>query len=459
MPGTAGVHAIVCPGPRPFGRSRRELLRFGLAGLAGLGLPELLAAPVAASGAGQKRPDTAVILVWCHGGPSHLETYDPKPDAPAEFRGPFGAIPTNITGIRYSELLPLQAKVADRCALIRSVHHRGPCHDSGLQTLFSGHEQLVNRFGNPEHPDCFAVASRFRYHEGDVLPPYVGAPQLPYTGPAYLGPSCSPFVVSGDPNSPTFEVPNLALASPGARDRLDRRVRLLSHVDDVRRDLERAPHAAARARQYQSAVDLLTSNQAREAFEIQREPETIRERYGRNRWGQQLLLTRRLVEAGVSIVTTSLYGIEKGVASNWDDHAVNWDCFKAMQERAPLFDRAVAALIQDLYERGLDKRVLLIVTGEFGRTPRISTASGRPGRDHWPYAMSILLSGGGMRMGQVIGSTDARGEYPDERPLHPNDFVATIYHHLGIDPNWEVMDHSGRPLRLLDRNEPIAELY
>jgi hypothetical protein len=363
-----------------------------------------------------------------------------------------------LNGLRYSELMPLQAKLADKCAVIRSVHHRGPCHDSGLQTLLSGHEQLVNRFGNPEHPDCFAVASKFRYRTGDVLPAYVGAPELGYTGPVYLGPSCAPFVVSGDPNSPTFEVPNLALPA-GARDRLDRRVRLLSDVDEMRRDLQNAPNAGDRDRQYHAAVDLITSNRAREAFDISREPETTRERYGRNRWGQQLLLTRRLVEAGVGIVTTSLYGIEKGMASNWDDHAVNWDCFKAMQERAPVFDRAVAALISDLHDRGLNKRVLLIVTGEFGRTPRISYVNGRPGRDHWPAAMSILMSGGGLRMGQAIGSTDTRGEYPDDRPLHPNDFVATIYRHLGINPDWEVTDRSGRPLRLLDRGEPISELY
>jgi hypothetical protein len=435
------------------------LLRLGLAGLGGLTLGGLAERRAAAEGPLASRTDTAVLLVWCHGGPSHLETYDPKPDAPAEFRGPFGAIPTNVPGIRLSELLPLQAKLADRYTLIRSVHHRGPCHDSGLQSLFSGHEQLVNRFGNPEHPDCFAVASRFRYREGDTLPPYVGAPQLEYTSPVYLGPSCAPFVVSGDPNAPSFEVPNLALSAPGARDRLGRRARLLSDIDDVRRDLDQAQHAAARDRQYRAALDLITDGRARTAFDISREAETTRERYGRNRWGQQLLLARRLVESGVSIVTTSLYGVEKGMASNWDDHAVNWDCFKAMQERAPVFDRAVSALIQDLYDRGLDQKVLLIVTGEFGRTPRISNVNGRPGRDHWPYAMSILLSGGGMKMGQIIGATDPRGEYPDERPLHPNDFVATIYHHLGIDPAWEVTDRSGRPLRLLDRSGPIPELY
>jgi hypothetical protein len=265
-------------------------------------------------------------------------------------------------------------------------------------------------------------------------------------------------VVAGDPNSPSFEVPNLSFPNPDARSRLDRRLRVLHSLDDVRRDLEHDPGVEARGKQYQAAVDLLRGTKAREAFDISREDEKTRNRYGRNRWGQQLLLARRLVEAGVGVVTTSLFGVEKGIASNWDDHAVNWDCFKATQERSPVFDQAVAALIGDVYDRGLDKKVLVIVTGEFGRTPKISYVNGRPGRDHWPQAMSILLSGGGLRMGQVIGATDSRGEAPAERALHPNDFLATLYHHLRIDPQTEVRDRTGRPFPILDRVTPISEL-
>jgi uncharacterized protein (DUF1501 family) len=446
-----------CPGPSRRPANRRDLLRFGLTGFTALGLTELLQRRAEAAPA-SPRSDTAVILVYCHGGPSHLETYDPKPDAPSEYRGPFGAIETSLSGLRYSELMPLQAKIAHKTSLIRSIHHRGPCHDSGLQSLFSGHEQLVNKFGRPDHPDCFAVASKFRQRPGDVLPAYVGAPQLEYSGPAYLGPGYAPFIVSGDPNLPTFEVPNIHLPNQAARDRLNRRLKLLGSVDDVRRDLENARDVGVRGRQYEAAVDLLTSTKARDAFDISLEDARTRERYGRNRWGQQMLLARRLVEAGVGIVTTSLYGVEKGMAGNWDDHAVNWDCFKAMQERAPVFDQGVTALINDIHDRGLDRKVLVIVTGEFGRTPKISYSNGRPGRDHWPYAMSVLVSGGGLRMGQVIGATDARGEAPSERPLHPNDFVATIYRHLGVDPRSEVVDYGGRPLAILDRTEPIPEL-
>lgn len=448
-----------CPGPRLSQARRRELLRFGLHGLTGLGLTQLLQLRAqAAERPGASRKDTAVILVWCHGGPSHLETYDPKPEAPAEYRGPFGAIETSLAGVRFSELMPLQAKWMHRCALIRSVHHRGPCHDSGMQTLLSGKEQTVNRFAQPDHPDCFCITAQERSRPGDPVPVYVGMPPLAYSGPAYLGPACAPFVVAGNPNAPDFVVPNVALREPGARARLERRMHLLGSVDGVRRMYDEHTDALARDRHYQAAVDLLTSSRARAAFEIEREETHSRDRYGRTQWGQQLLLARRLVEAGVGVVSVSLNGIEKGMSSNWDDHAVNWDCFKAMQERAPVFDRAVAALLADLYDRGLEKRVLVIVTGEFGRTPKISYAEGRPGRDHWPGAMSILLAGGGLRMGQVIGSTDARGEAPAERPLHPNDFLATLYAHLGIDPRRELRDRSGRPIPILDRTEPIAEL-
>jgi len=451
-----------CPGPARVGR--RELLRFGLA--SGLGLTDLLRLRAAAEAnparpsTGRTRRPTSVILVWCHGGPSHLETYDPKPDAPAEYRGPFGAIETSLPGLRYSELMPRQAKIAHRCALVRSVHHRGPCHDSGMQTLLSGHEQLVNRFGNPDHPDCFCVASKVLDRPGRSIPVHVGLPPLAYSGPAYLGPSCAPFAVTGDPNAPSFEVPDIRLKDAAARGRLERRLRLVDHVDAVRRDLDQNADAVARDRHYAAAADLLTSSMAREAFDLTRESDPCRDRYGRTRWGQSLLLARRLVEAGVVAATVSLFGLEKGMSSNWDDHAVNWDCFKAMQERAPVFDQAVTALIEDVYDRGLDRDVLVIVTGEFGRTPKISKdpASGRPGRDHWPFAMSILLAGGSMRMGQVIGATDARGEYVDQRPLHPNDFLATVYHHLGIDTRYEVLDRSGRPFPILDRSEPIPEL-
>jgi uncharacterized protein (DUF1501 family) len=254
-------------------------------------------------------------------------------------------------------------------------------------------------------------------------------------------------------------VPNIRLAE-GARTRLDRRLKLMNSIDDVRRDLEGHPDASARDQQYHAAVDLLTSTRAREAFDLSRESPSLRDRYGRTRWGQSMLLARRLVEAGVGAAVVSLFGVENGLIGSWDDHAVNADCFKAMEQRAPIFDQGVAALISDLYDRGLDRKVMVIVTGEFGRTPKVNQAgTGRPGRDHWPHAMSILVAGGGIKTGQVIGATDARGEFVEERPLDPNDLVATLYRHLGVDPTTEFTDRSGRPIRILDRTERIPELY
>jgi hypothetical protein len=457
MPTPSRVNApVICPGPV----GRRALLRFGLAGLGCLGLPELLRLRADAGGLpdpAADRRDTAVILIWCHGGPSHLETYDPKPDAPSEYRGPFGAIPTSVAGTRYSELLPLQARLAHRTALLRSVTHRGICHQQGLQTLLTGHEQLILK-NTPDYPDLTCVVNRFRSRTDDALPASVGIPPLPYGGPAYLGAGSAPFTVTGDPNAPDFEVPNLRLKE-AARGRLERRVRLLASMDALRRDLDGDADVHARGRHYHAAVGMLTSGRAGQAFDLLSETEKTRERYGRTRWGQSILLARRLVEAGVSAVTVSLHGIEKGMAGSWDDHAVNWDCFKAMQERAPVFDRGVAALIEDLYDRGLDRKIMVIVTGEFGRTPRISYTDGKAGRDHWPHCMSILLAGGGIRTGQVVGATDARGEFVTERPLDPNDLLATVYHHLGIDAAHEFTDRTGRPIRILDRSEPIPELF
>jgi len=439
-----------CGGPV----SRREILRAGVAGIASLGLTDVLRLQAAADDA---RPETAVILLWLHGGPSHLETYDPKPEAPTEFRGPFKAIATNVDGMRVSELLPRHARIADKFSLIRSIRHRGICHQQGLQTVLTGKEELLLK-QKPDHPDAFCIVNKLREQPGQTLPHYVALSQLPYSGAAYLGLAYEQFIVSGDPNDPKFAVPNIGLRDPRARERLNGRRRLLAELDAVRRDLETHPMAAARDRFYEQAAQLITSDRAAAAFDLSREDPKLRDRYGRSRWGQQCLLARRLVEAGVSAVTVSMFEVEKGMASNWDDHAVNWDVFQAMAQRAPVFDQAAAALIEDIHERGLDRRVMVIVMGEFGRTPRISYSDGRAGRDHWPHAMSVLVAGGGLRAGQVIGATDARGEYVSERPLSPNDLLATLYRHLGIDPSQTLMDRIGRPTPILDRVEPIAEL-
>jgi hypothetical protein len=289
-------------------------------------------------------------------------------------------------------------------------------------------------------------------------------------GAAYLGPSYVPFSVAGDPSDPKFEVKNIGL-NPDLSQRLDDRVRLLSGFDTLRRNVDRSGLMDAMDRFGTQALELLTSDKARNAFDLSQEPATVRDRYGWHAWGQRALLARRLVEAGSSFVTMVMEnpyqsGVEwiKNGTYNWDSHAVNCHLFDDARIRLPIYDRAVTALVEDIYARGLDKKVMVIVTGEFGRTPRINSQTGtqtgvmQPGRDHWPRSMSMLVCGGGMRTGQVIGSTTAHGEDPKDRRLSPNDLWATVYRHLGIDPEITFPDHSGRPMPILPFGEPIAEL-
>ncbi len=443
-----------CTGPL----RRRDLLRLGLlTGGSGLALPHLLGLRSASAAVNPALPaDTSVILLFCHGGPSHIDTYDLKPGAPAEYRGPFRPIRTNVPGMEISELFPLQAKIADRFALIRSVGHTNFGHEDGAQAFMTG-RAIQGVKSKPDNPDWIAVTARLREGRAGVLPPTIGFPPVEFSGPGFLGPSYAPFTVTGDPGAPDFKVPNLQLEQE-ARPRLQRRERLRSGVDAMRRDLRESTAGAATDRFYQKAVDLVTSSEAARAFDLSSEPDRLRDRYGRNRWGQSCLLARRLVEAGVSVVTAALYAVDKSPSGNWDDHAVNWNIFDAMRQRAPFYDQALTALIEDVYQRGLDKKVLIIATGEFGRGPKIEYSNGRPGRDHYAHAMSILVSGGGMRMGQVIGSTDSLAEHPDERPLTPANFLETVYRHLGIDTSLQFTDNSGRPLRILDPAEPITEL-
>jgi hypothetical protein len=335
---------------------------------------------------------TALIVVWLHGGASHLETYDPKPHAPDEIRGPFRPISTRVPGTQICELLPRHAAMADRFNILRSMVHTGFCHQQGVQQLFTGHpvRELRNK---PDHPDCFAVASRMRDDRRRVMPCYVGVPPVPYLGPAYLGLNYEPFTVYGNPNAPEFQVPNLTLNAAQQPSRIESRLTLREQFDRLRGALDLAGNMAVLDSFEQQAWGMLTSDATRNAFDLTKEDERLRDRYGRTSWGQQLLLARRLVESGVDLVTTALVGPEAGAVQNWDDHAVNHHVFEAMQRRAPNLDQAVTALIEDLYDRGLDRRVMVVVTGEFGRTPKISYANGRPGRDHWPHATSMLLAG------------------------------------------------------------------
>ncbi|HEX7377020.1 MAG TPA: DUF1501 domain-containing protein, partial [Pirellulales bacterium] len=367
-----------------------------------------------------------------------------------------------------------QASIADRFTVLRSMRQTAGGHPAGSMQLLSGDPDTRDK-NKPRLPDWMSVANYMRAQEGpraNPLPAYVSLSPMEYCGPAYVGDAYSPFVVSGDPNAPNFSVPNIGISDTAEVDRLGRRSSLRRNLDVLDRAFDRAGELAALDEFESQAMTLLTSSKTKEAFDLTREDNRTRDLYGRNMWGQQLLLARRLVEAGVDVLTIRLGGPLCGRVQNWDDHAVNHHIFDALRFRADAYDQAVSALITDVYERGLDKRVLVVVTGEFGRTPKIeyspSTGAGnasapagtkQPGRDHWPRAFSNIWAGGGIQTGRVIGATDKRGEDSVERICGPGDFLATIYHHLGIDHvHTTIRDYNGRPTPIVDGGRPIPEL-
>lgn len=471
---------VTCSGPSAFGSTgRRGFIRMGLAGFTSLSLPGLLQMRAAAETAGAVtkpgKEKTAVIMVWKPGGCSHIDTYDPKPEATSDYRGPFGVIPTKVPGMMFTELLPMQAAIADKFTVLRSMRQGAGGHPAGSMQLLSGDPDTRDK-PKPKYPDWMTVTNYLRSQQGprtNPLPAYVGInPPLEYNGPAYLGDAYSPFTVTGDPNSPNFSVPNIGLSDQNEIKRLDRRTALRKNLDTLARSFDQYGELGALDQFEEQAMTLLTNPKTRDAFDLSKEDDATRDRYGRNAWGQQLLMARRLVEAGVEVLTTSLSGPLCGRVNNWDDHAVNHHVFDGMRFRAQAYDQAVSALIEDIYARGLDKRVLVVVTGEFGRTPKInyaaSTGAGnasapagtqQPGRDHWPRAFSNIWAGGGIQTGRFIGATDKRGEDSIERICNAGDFLATIYHHLGIDAaSTMIEDFNGRPTPVVDRGRPIPEL-
>ncbi|MGB0595474.1 MAG: DUF1501 domain-containing protein [Rubripirellula sp.] len=454
--------------------TRRSFMRFGVAGFTSLSLPGVLRLR-ADSPLPESKRRKAVILVWKPGGCSHIDTYDPKPDALSEYRGPFGTIATKVNGMHFTELLPRQAAIADKFTVLRSMRQAAGGHPAGSMQMFSGDSDTRDK-PKPRLPDWMSVANYIRSQDGprtNPLPRYVGVnPPTTYNGPAYLGDAYSPFAVAGDPAAPNFTVPNIGLTDHREVERIDRRVKLRKNLDNLQRAFDVYGELDALDQFESQALTLLTNPKTKEAFDLSREDDRTRDRYGRNTWGQQLLMARRLVEAGVEVLTSSLRGPLCGRVNNWDDHAVNHHVFDALRFRAEAYDQAVTALIEDIYERGLDQDVLVVVTGEFGRTPKISyqpsTGAGnasaaagtkQPGRDHWPRAFSNLWAGGGIETGRFIGATDPRGEDVINRQCGPGDFLATIYHHLGIDSSSVLIeDFNGRPTPIVDHGRPIPEL-
>ncbi len=465
------MRPIRCPGPV----TRRSFLQAGAVGVGGLGLNQLMAMQARAAAGAPK--DTACIFVWLPGGPPHMEMYDMKPDAPSEYRGEFSPIRTNVSGIEVCELLPMHATIADKFSIIRSVQHTFSDHGGAHKRFMTGRDPKEPTGFVNDYPACGSMISGMleRQKRSDlnyVLMTDRGRHGIDVysLGTAYLSSSTTPFTVAGDPSKSSFEVKNLALSSE-LENRLTDRMHLLTSLDQLRRDIDRAGDIDAMDEINQKAMNLLTSGEIRQAFDLSKESERTKDRYGRHAWGYRALMARRLVEAGCPFVTVVLENpFVSGVAFpkdgtyNWDSHAVNCHLFRDARIRFPIYDRTVTALIEDIYGRGLNERVLVVVTGEFGRTPRLEYRTGthtkvpQPGRDHWPQAMSMIVSGGGAEHGQVIGATNPRGEEPSERPLSPNDIWATIFRHLGIDYRHSLLDHNGRPMPILSDGEPIDEL-
>ena len=420
--------------------------------------------------------DFSVILFWANGGPSHLDLFDMKPDAPVEYRGPFRPIQTNVNGIQICELMPQLSRLADKFTLIRSLHHERAEHSGGTNRFLSGYPSIAANLARSEFPDLGSVLAKHSETTPSPLPFYVANTPSYGAGAAYLGPSCEAYMPS--PNMETASGANrydpvpiyqtgdntgdLSI-SPGGVVDLSRRRQVLRQLDRLSRDIDNSRMMSAMDLFQQRAAAMLSSNRAKQAFDLSLERPRTLQRYGDTHWGKSLLTCRRLVEAGVRFVqcqATFRLKPETGRTSTWDDHSVNAHIFKSYEEKVPVLDQAVSALVEDLYSRGLDKKVLFVFCGEFGRTPLIRNqdASGRPGRDHWPQAMSIFLAGGGMPMGQVIGATSKRAEEPVERIMNSNCLLATIYRKFGVDYHRSFLNNAGRPIPILTDGEPIAEL-
>jgi uncharacterized protein (DUF1501 family) len=428
------------------GYSRRDFLRVGTAGVfgMGLGLPQLLA-----KSPGTK--DVSLIFVFLHGGLSTIDTFDLKPDAPAEFRGEFNPIATNLPGVQVCEHLPSVAKVMDHVSLIRSFRHHNSDHGPADHYMLTGYFPQAgfnpNLNPNNQRPSHGSIVAKKLGPRGSV-PPYVCLPKVhPSFGSAYLGAAAAPFGIDADPNAPDFSVPDVLPPISVAASRLDNRKGLLEGLDRFQKTEETKAnrHAETVGVFQRKAFELMTSPEAKRAFDIATEPDKMRTAYGRHSLGQCCLMARRLVEGGVRCVTID--------HSNWDTHDGNFNSLK--KTLLPQLDSALSMLFRDLSERGMLDSTLVVVTGEFGRTPRINKNAGR---DHWGPAFTVLLGGGGIKGGRVIGKSDARAEKPASEPIGPEDLAATMYQLLGINPKDEFHTPDGRPVAIVNGGKVIEEL-
>jgi len=438
--------------------SRRSVLKAGLAGMAGLSLADLLRLRSQAAVTGKPMPGgKSVILLWMTGGPSHIDTWDVKPDAPREIRGPFSTIRTKLPGVSICEYLPKQAAMMDKLTIIRSVDARFSNHEPNqvFQTANLDAEPRLNNEAE-KYPAIASIVARHRAGANPSMPPSVvlnlqSRSHVAWGG--YLGKQFDPFL--GNQASSLFKLPRGL-----DQDRIGSRQTLLQQFDRLRRDLDLSGSMAAKDRFDQQAVDIVAGRRAQAVFDLSQEPAAVRERYGSHNWCQQALLARRLVEAGVSFVTVDLSN--HGASGTWDTHGDNippyGGIWNGLRPLLPVFDHLLTTLVADLAERRLLDDVLVIAMGEFGRTPKLGTQGSTDGRDHWPVVMSMTLAGGGMRHGQVIGSSERDGGQIKERPVTPGDLAATIYHHMGVPLDGTYLDARGRPRYFIEQGEPIREL-
>src|SRR6266545_1137611 len=442
------------------GLSRRDFLHAGAIATLGLTLTDFLAQK--AAGNVRDRDVNCIMLFLC-GGPSHIDTWDPKPDAPAEVRGPFRPIATNVPGIRLTEIFPRTARHADKFSLVRTVYHTATAvHDTGHQMMQTG--RLFA--GGVEHPHIGCVLGYVRGRRGD-LPAHVLLPRpigrtggnLPHGHTAgYLGRPHDPFILNADPSVPNFQVPDLLPPNYISAVRADRRQRLRDAVDAATATFENEPQARQLDANFNLAYRLMSSPQARAAFALDQEPTAVRDRYGRTRFGQSCLLARRLIERGVRFVTVNMFETVFDEVT-WDIHGSRpfTDINQMAREVAPNFDQGYSALLEDLRDRGLLESTIVTAMGEFGRTPKINPAGGR---DHHPGAWTILMGGGPIRGGRVIGETDELGYRPKSRPVTPGEVAATLYRGLGLDPHRELPGPQNRPIPITDYGlQPIRELF
>lgn len=437
------------------GVGRRDFIQTGLGALGGLGLTSMLGlrdATAAASAAPSlAKSDTRCIFIWLDGGPSHYETFDPKPDAPSEIRGEFKSIPTSVPGVHFSDKFPKLAKGFDKFTVVRSIAHAQNNHGAGNHYLMTGSPTPVpvgcGAFVT-FHPSFGSVVSHNRIVKHG-LPAYVSTPRMSRSGgPNFLGAQHAPFVISDNPDSKSFRVRDVTLPKDLEDGRAKSRVELRKSLDQMRRITDTAAEDPAIAFDdyYAKAFDLITSDEAQKAFDISHEPDEVREKYGRNDFGQRLLLARRLTEVGVPFVTV--------YSGGWDDHRTLFENFK--KDKAERVDTGVSALLQDLADRGTLDNTMVVLLGEFGRTPKINKDAGR---DHWSFAMSVLMAGAGIPGGQIVGATDVKGYYANENIYAPEDFATSLYTKMGIDPTTIMHDTNNRPIQLVNNGRLIKELF